>query len=301
MLPNDPLDLASVRCFLAAVESDSFRAAAERVHLSPAAFGERVKRLEDELGVVLFERTTRTIRLTDAGERFAVAAESLFDQERQAREAARDPERTAPFELLIGTRYELGLSWLVPALGTLSSERPERTIHFYFGDSSDLLRRLGAQEIDALVSSYRVSEVGLEYAPLHDEAYVFVATAKYLEKNPLRNASDAPNHVLIDAHPDLPLFRYFLDAIPAEPAWSFRRIERMGTIAAIRKRVLAGAGVAVLPEYFVRADLSAKRMKRLIPKVKLRQDVFRLIWRAGHPRDREFRRLAATLKDLPLR
>jgi DNA-binding transcriptional LysR family regulator len=301
VLPNDPLDLASVRCFLAAVEADSFRAAAERVHLSPAAFGERVKRLEEELDVVLFERTTRTIRLTEAGERFAAAAEQLFDQERRAREAARDPERTAPFELLIGTRYELGLSWLVPALPALAVERPERTIHFYFGDSSDLLRRLAAQEIDVLVSSARVSEVGLEYAPLHDEDYVFVGTKKYLAKKPLHSAADAPNHVLIDAHPDLPLFRYFLDAVPAEPGWSFARIERMGTIAAIRQRLLAGAGVAVLPEYFVRKDLAAGRLEPLMPKVKLRQDVFRLIWRAGHPRDRELRRLAAALKEMPLK
>ncbi len=301
MEPNNPLDLDSVRCFLAAAREDSFRAAAEQVHLSPAAFGERIKRLEEDLGAALFERTTRTMRLTEAGERFVGPAERLFEQERIAREAARDPEQAPPFELVIGTRYELGMSWLVPSLSKLEAERPERAIHFYFGDSSDLLRRVRDQEIDALVSSVRVSEVGLAYAPLHDEDYVFVGAKRHLAKHPLESAADAPAHVLIDAHADLPLWRYFLDAVPAEPAWAFARIERMGTIAAVRQRVLRGVGVAVLPRYFVEQDLAAGRLVRLMPNVQPRQDVFRLIWRADHVRDRELRRLAETLRTFELK
>lgn len=301
MQTNNPLDLDSVRCFLAATKEKSFRAAAELVHLSPAAFGERIKSLEEELGVALFARTTRTMRLTEAGERFSGPAERLFEQERLARAAAKDPDQTPPFELLVGTRYELGLSWLVPALPKLEAARPERRIHFYFGDSSDLLRRVAEQEIDALVSSVRVSEVGLAYAPLHDEDYVMVGSKRHIERTPLRSAADASRHVLVDVHADLPLFRYFLDAVPAEPGWTFSRIERMGTIAAVRQRVLRGAGVAVLPRYFVEQDIAAKRLVRLMPKVKLRQDVFRLIWRADHIRDRELRRLAKTLRTLPIK
>ncbi|MEQ8275813.1 MAG: LysR family transcriptional regulator [Deltaproteobacteria bacterium] len=301
MDPNNPLDLESVRCFLAAARERSFRAAAELVHLSPAAFGERIKRLEEDLGAPLFERTTRTMHLTEAGERFVGPAERLFEHERIAREAARDPEQTPPFELVIGTRFELGMSWLVPSLPELQKERPERFIHYYFGESTDLLRNVLEQNIDAVVSSFRVSQVGLAYAPLHDEDYVFVGAKKYLAKHPLKSAADAPNHVLIDTQSDLPLWRYFLDAVPAEPGWAFERIERMGTIAAVRHRVLAGAGVAVLPRYFVEPDLKAKRLVRVMPKVDPRQDVFRLIWRADHVRDRELRRLAATLKTFPLK
>ena len=298
---NNVLDLDSVRCFLAAAHKDSFRAAAAVVHLSPAAFGERLKRLEDDLGAPLFERTTRVVRLTAAGERFLPAAEALLAEALRAREAVLDPLRIAPFALLIGTRYELGMSWLVPNLGRLEATRPERTVHLYFGDSSDLLRRLERSEIDAFVSSVRVSDVGLAYAPLHDETYVFVGATRYVKQTPLRSAADAGRHILIDAHPDLPLFRYFLDTVPPEPAWTFARISRMGTIAAIRRRVLDGAGVAVLPEYFVTRDLAAGRMTRLMPKTRLRKDVFRLIWRAGHARERELRRLAEELRGFALR
>lgn len=299
-IPNTPLDLQSVRCFLSAVRSPSFRAGAKSVHLSPAAFGGRIQQLEQALGVILFERSTRSVVLTEAGERIVLLAERLFEQERAFREAAVDPVATPPFELTIGTRYELGLSWLLEALEPLQRERPERTLHLYFGDSSDLLPRVRTRRIDALVSSARVSEAGLEYAPLHEEAYVFVGAPAYLAKTPLRRAADATSHALIDTHADLPLFRYFLDVVPPEPAWAFDRIERMGTIAAIRARILGGHGVAVLPRYFVRDDLKAKRLRTILPRLRLKRDMFRLIWRAGHPRSRELRRLARALRAVPL-
>jgi DNA-binding transcriptional LysR family regulator len=65
--------------------------------------------------------------------------------------------------------------------------------------------------------------------------------------------------------------------------------------------VLEGAGVAVLPRYFVAADLEKKRLKQLFPATKLPSDWFRLIFRAGQPREREIRELAADLAKIPLR
>src|SRR5258708_33936200 len=59
--------LESLRCFDAAARLLRFRAAAKAVHLTPAALGHRIRQLEAELGVRLFERTTRRGRLTSAG------------------------------------------------------------------------------------------------------------------------------------------------------------------------------------------------------------------------------------------
>jgi DNA-binding transcriptional LysR family regulator len=100
--------------------------------------------------------------------------------------------------------------------------------------------------------------------------------------------------------PDLPLFRYFQDARPAGETWAFAGNEFVGTIAAVRYRVLEGAGVAVLPRYFVGGDLHRKRLKEPLPRTTLLHDHFRLIWRAGHQRDTEIRALAAELRALPL-
>ncbi len=59
--------IESLRCFIAAAESLNFRAASKAVGLTPAALGQRVRQLEDELGHPLFTRTTRQVSLTAAG------------------------------------------------------------------------------------------------------------------------------------------------------------------------------------------------------------------------------------------
>lgn len=300
MKQNTTPDLESLACFLAAASRTSFRAAAEHVHLSPAAFGERIKRLELELGARLFLRTTRSVRLTPAGERLVPAARALLSAAGNLRAAVEDTTE-APFELLIGTRYELGLSWLVPALGELAEDAPARRVHLYFGDSDALLEGVSRGRIDAAITSVRLVTSGLEYAPLHEERYVLAGSPTLLRRCPLARPEHAAAHTLLDARADLPLFRYFLDAAPPEPAWAFGRHEYLGTIAAIRARALEGAGVAVLPEYFLAEDLRAKRIARLFPRLELASDWFRLIWRAGHPRAAELRRLGDSLRRRPLR
>jgi hypothetical protein len=65
-LSASTLDLESLRCFVHAAAELSFRVAAKACALSPAAFGDRIRRLEEDLGAPLFERTTRKVTLTAA-------------------------------------------------------------------------------------------------------------------------------------------------------------------------------------------------------------------------------------------
>lgn len=295
----DPPDFQSLRCFLAAAELLNFRAAAKQVALSPAAFSDRIKQLEARLDAALFERSTRHVALTAAGRRLLGQARHAVEAAERCLEVVHEGY-TPPFELTLGTRYELGLSWLVPALDDLARARPERTLHLYFGDSPDLLARLERGAVDGVVSSVRLTRAGLDYAQLHTEAYVLCASPASLARHPLEAPIDASAHTLIDAHPDLPLFRYFLDARASDAVWAFARTEHLGTIAAVRHRVLSGGGVAVLPRYFVEADLAAGTLLAVRPDLPLQTDAFRLVWRRGHPLADELRSLAAALRARPL-
>ena len=290
------MDIDSLRCFDAAATTLNFGIAATRVHLSPAAFSDRMQRLEDELGQRLLIRTTRKMELSDAGRRLLPLSREIIVGADRLRATAVASDRPLPFELMIGTRAELGLSWLCPALSTLSRSQPERTIHLYNGDGPDLRTRLERGEIDAMVGSMRLTSPRLAYAALHEEDYVFVG-----RRTKLRNAAEATTKTLVDASPDLPLFRYFLDAMPDGAPWPFAQVEYMGSIGAIRRRVLEGVDrVAVLPRYFIRADIAAGRLTPLMPKIRPRSDTFRLVWRVGHPRADELMRLAAELRAIPL-
>jgi DNA-binding transcriptional LysR family regulator len=290
------MDLDSLRCFDAAATTLNFRAGAHRVRLSPAAFSDRIQRLEEELNLTLFVRTTRHVELSEVGRRLLPLARGLLTDAERLREAGRAPAGATPYELCIGTRYELGLSWLCPALTRLERARPERTLHLYNGDSPDLLLRLERGDIDAVVTSMRLTSPRLSYAALHPEEYVFVA-----KRARLRRREDARQLTLVDVSADLPLFRYLLDALPDAEPWPVARVEHMGGIGNIRCRLLEGSGrVAVLPRYFVEKDLAAKRLVRLLPRVRLRSDSFRLVWRSGHPRTAELLALAEELRRLPL-
>lgn len=291
------MDLESLRCFEVAATTLNFRAAAARVYLSPTAFSDRLRRLEEELGARLFERTTRKVVLSEAGHRILPMARELLEGEARLKAVGREPGRQAPFELYVGTRYELGLSWLCPALRQLSDARPERTLHLYNGDTPDLLQRLERGDLDAIVASMRLTSPNLTYAALHPEDYVFVST-----RAGLRRRQDASQHTLVDVSRDLPLFRYFLDALPDAEPWPFAKVEHLGGIGNIRRRLLDGGGrVAVLPTYFCREDLVSRKLVRLLPSVKPRSDSFRLVWRKDHPRGPQMLELAEALRQIPLR
>jgi LysR family glycine cleavage system transcriptional activator len=290
-------DLESLRCFEAAAVTLNFRRAAAAVTLSPTAFSGRIRRLEEHLGYPLFMRTTRQVSLTRAGQALRPQVQRVLDNARRCLSLGREE---LPFELTVGTRYELGVSWLTPALGELRRARPERTVHLSFGESEDLLARLRNGHLDCAVSCVRLASGGVRYEQLHREDHVLVGAPELLAARPLREAADAPAHTLLDTHPELPLFRYLLDARPPGEGWRFQTVERLGVIAAVRHRALEGAGVAVLPEYYVRADLAAGRLEAALPNVRLVHDHFRLIWRSGHQREDELRELARELRAVPL-
>jgi LysR family transcriptional regulator, glycine cleavage system transcriptional activator len=292
-------DIESLRCFVAAAAHKNFRRAASEVGLSPAAFSDRISRLEDLLGVRLFARTTRACVLTPEGEKALVHAKRTLAHARACLEASHEGPLT--FDLVIGTRFELGMSWLVPGLARLGAACPERRLHLNFGDTDGLLRALGEAAVDAVVTSARLSHVALEAAALHEELYVLVASPKLLAKSALRSHEDAAHHTLLDAHKDLPLFRYFLDGRPARESWRFAHVERLGTIGAIAVRAREGFGVAVLPRYYVERDLSKGVLVEPFPKARVASDFFRLVWRKDHPRDADLQRLAADLRAMPLK
>lgn len=289
--------LDDLRAYDLLAQTLSFRAAAARAHLSPPAFSDRVARLEDTLGVRLFERTTRTVRLTAAGARLLPHARRVLAAHEVFVRAA--SEQVAAFELVIGTRFELGLSWLTPALDTLRAAHPERTIHLHVGDGPDLLEALRKGRIDAMVTSLRLDPTELVSVPLHPEAYVFVGAPELLAATPLGGPTDAPAHTLCDTAASLPLFRYFIDRVGGA-VWPFARRELLGGIGAVRFRVLRGAGVAVLPRYFVDADLQAGRLVEILPETPPLADSFRLAWRHGHVRGDELVALAEELCAIPL-
>ena len=293
--------MESLRCFVAAAKLLHFRAAARSVALTPAAFGQRIKQLESELGVLLFVRTTRSVRLTEDGLAMLPNAENalLFAAQCARVGGARGP--SSAMDIVLGTRHELGMSWVLPQVSELSRAHNVQ-LQLYFGSGSDLVLRVRTMDIDCAVTSTRFTDPKLHSIKLHREDYVFVGAASLLRASPLTRPEQAEGHTLIDADASLPLFHYFRDApAAADTSLRFGKIARFGTIDAIKSRVAKGAGVAVLPAYFVSRELARGTFKRLFPKVTPEHDWFRLVFRADDARRSVYEAISRSMLARPLR
>lgn len=290
----------SLRCFVAAAERLNFRAAAGAVALTPAALSQRIRQLEEQLGAPLFRRTTRSVQLTEAGLALLPRARACLDEAAACMRAACDRDILPPAEVTLGTRFELGMSWIVPSLPRLAEAFPQVTLHLFFGSGNELLERLRAGLLDCAVTSAQLGDVRLAGERLHEERYVLVGASTLLRRQPLAEPADAAEHTLLDIDVGLPLFRYFSDAVGAPALPRFARYRWLGLGAAIKAQVLAGSGVAVLPLHMVEPELARGDLRRLFPQVAPLSDYFRLVYRDTDPRAAIYRALAGALAAAPI-
>lgn len=136
----------ALRTFAAAARHLSFTRAADEVGLTPAAVSYQIKELEDQLGVTLFTRSSRSIRLTPAGiELFEATAEAL-DILQRAVSRARKMNRVGELRVSTGPRF--ATNWLIPRLPKLKARHPHLELRL---DISDEVRDFEADDVDAAI------------------------------------------------------------------------------------------------------------------------------------------------------
>lgn len=164
--------------FLIVAEELHFGRAARRLHIVQSAVSQQITRLERELGVALFERTTRTVRLTEAGRRLLPHAEQVLTAVAQARTAIDDlrAERTGTVRLGTSTGLGARLESILVAFGRYA---PAARVELVDADTADRMKRVRSGELDAaIVRGYR-DEPGLELLPLWSDRLVAAIPARH--------------------------------------------------------------------------------------------------------------------------
>ncbi|MEC8276274.1 MAG: LysR family transcriptional regulator [Myxococcota bacterium] len=290
-------DLESLRCFMAAVQTMNFRKAAQLVHLSPSAFTERIQKLESELDVVLFIRSTRHIALSEEGARLLPFAKRLLDEAQAFQFQA--TEKPAEVTLTFGTRYELGLSFVLPFLERSRIDFPSQNVQLFFGDAPSLTNALLASEIDLVFSSMRLDHAQINIQTTHQEDYVLVARPQLAAQ--VTQIADLRTETLVDLSPAFPLCRYFAEPHKLNPRILFGKNIFLGTIAALLYWVKRQAAFAVLPHYFVKDELASGELSVVLPRMDLQHDFFRVFWRHGHWAETTIQQIADRMADCELR
>jgi len=141
-------NFSSIECFVRSAEVGSFAEAARRLSLTPAAVGKSVAKLEMRLGVRLFQRSTRSLRLTEAGQRFLeeVSASLNTIQNAVANLASAEGSPAGTLKVSMGTVF--GRLYILPMLGEFLRRFPAITPDWHFDNRQvDLI----AQGFDAAI------------------------------------------------------------------------------------------------------------------------------------------------------
>lgn len=156
----DPVQLGSIELFCKAAEVGSFTAAAEALGVTPAAVSRSIARLEQRLGVRLFVRTTRSIRLTGDGELYRAECQQALEQIAEAERAITGRQRTPTGLLRISVPTTYAHHRLLPLLPAFHRAYPGVAVELNIGnrnvdlvdDGYDLVIRLGEPQDSRLIA-----------------------------------------------------------------------------------------------------------------------------------------------------
>ncbi|MET0778256.1 MAG: LysR family transcriptional regulator [Pseudomonas mandelii] len=177
--------------FLRSAALGSFTAAAHEADLLPGQVAAAIKRLERELNVRLFARTTRSLRLTAEGEQYLPTALSVLEALKQGRENLRGENARLQGVLQVSAPSDLGRNVLLPWLSAFRREHPALSLRFFLSDQvADLFR----DPVDVAIR-YGLNEdanyIALPLAPWNRR--VLVASPDYVARN---GSPQAPEDLL---------------------------------------------------------------------------------------------------------
>lgn len=169
-----PLDLSLLRSFVAVIESGSLQIAAARVGRSQSAVSMQIKRLEDDLGRLLFLRDGRSLRANAAGQEFLIYARRLLRLSDEAVASMKNPDTAGAVRIGLPEDYAAYL--LAPALARFAQEFPLAEVALTFDNSPNLLRKLASGKIDLAIVT---REPDQSFAVLRHERFVWAASPEH--------------------------------------------------------------------------------------------------------------------------
>ena len=246
------LEMRHLRAVRAIHDAGGLSKAADILNLTQSALSHQIKGLEDQVGIDLFVRRTKPLKLSVAGMRMLKLADRVLPEVEAAEDEFRGLLSGKTGRLHIAIECHACFEWLFPVLETFRKAWPDVDVDIRPGLAFDALPALAREEVDLVVSSDPEEHPDLEFSPLFDYEPVFVASSQHpLSQKEWIEAQDFRDEVLITypvERPRLDVFSQLLMPAKVEPR-SVRQIELTAVILLL---VASNRGVAVLPDWVVR-------------------------------------------------
>lgn len=264
--------LTAVRVFEAAARHENFTHAAAELGMTQAAVSYQIRLLEERLGVPLFLRERRRVRLSEAGRKAAPLVSAGFDTIADAFAGLLAEESGV---LSISTTHTFASNWLAPRIGGFQVGRPELAVRLH---TDNRLVDFAREEIDVAIRSSRDGEwSGLRSHFLLRLHSTPLCSPAFLERHPIAEPADLLKVPRLS--PDDIWWKLWLAAAGVAPPEAPRGGGiGLDTQSMEGNAALAGLGVGMLTPMFWQAEIEAGRLVQLFPLVSYEGPVYRLVY-----------------------
>jgi LysR family hydrogen peroxide-inducible transcriptional activator len=257
------MTLTELKYIVAVARAKHFGHAAEACYVAQPTLSVAIKKLEDELGVVLFERGGAEISVTPLGAQIIAQAERVLEQTAAIKELAKQNKDPLAGPLRLGVIYTIGPYLLPPLVKNIIEQVPQMPLILQENFTVRLLELLRQGELDAAIMALPLPEHGMSMQTLYDEPFVVAVPRSHpWAKRKSVSAADLKSETMLllgNGH----CFRdQVLEVCPemarfSTPGNGMQRTFEGSSLETIRHMVASGIGLTVLPRASV-PEMDAK-------------------------------------------
>ena len=266
------MELRHLRYFLAVAEEQSFTKAADKLFTAQPSLSQQIKDLEQEVGVALFERLARKVRLTPEGEAFLPYAQQSLDYAKRAVAAARQVAQRKNNQLHIGFLNVAEITLMPTILAQLKQSMPNLKIHLHSMTCLEQITALKNAELDLSFTRYALDHPDYENLQLMTEQIHLVALKNLHPTTRILKLQELKNHSVIMCEQNAsPVFYDKLNALldfnqlDAQMLWVTNVLQHINLIN-------MGMGFSFVPDYllkFLNPDVNIIQTDVQLPRLGL--------------------------------
>ncbi len=281
------MTLTELRYIVALARERHFGRAAEKCHVSQPTLSVALKKVEQRLGITLFERSSTEVRPTPLGEQMAWQAERVLEESARLDEIAGQGKDPLSGTLRLGVIFTIAPYLLPRLIPALHAHAPHMPLYLHENFTVRLAEKLRRGELDAIIVADPFSEPGIVASPLYDEPFCVVLPSGHplaQQKRLLPEAIAAENLLLLGQGN---CFRdQVVQACPklSEPGGMSGALEG-SSLETVRHMVASGAGISVVPCSAAESwpqDETLIEYRRFVDPAPFRRVL--LAWRVTFPR-----------------
>jgi len=294
------MTLNELRYAVAVAQERSFRRAADKAFVTQPALSLAIQKLEEELGIQIFERSKTEVTVTPLGSQVVEQAQRVLEEAARIKEIARQGKDPLLGKLALGVIFTVGpylLPHLIPALHKLAPEMP---LEIEENTTAQLDALLRSGKLDVIVIALPFGDVSIATLPLYDEAFTVAVPSDHpwAERENIKPRELAKERVLLlnSGH----CFSNQVVEVCSRLARKTEDVQQGNSLETIRGMVASGLGITVLPVTACTDRFQSKLIRTVPFAAPVPSRRIALAWRRTYAREGAIQAIAQAVSQIKL-